>query len=85
MVWRPDGRDVQFAFERVANQTHEIYVSNEPLFQDDDPQSPFKHDEFAEFYKILREVPNEEQFVLDTPPPSRGSLRTPCMSVLLNS
>jgi len=85
MIWRPDGRDVLLPFEKVDNQTYEVYVSNEPLFQDDDPQSPFLHDEFAEFYKILRDVPTDEQFTLETPPPTRGSLRTPCMSVLLNT
>jgi hypothetical protein len=84
MTWRPNGRDVSLTFDRVANQTHEIYISNEPLFQDDDVTAPFAHDEFSEFYKILRNVPNHEQFILKTPPPSRGSLRTPCMSVLLN-
>lgn len=86
MIWRLNGRDVLFPFPDLPkrpNETHEIYVSNEPLFQQDDAQSPFAHDEFSEFYKILRNVPNHEQFILEIPP-DRGSLRTPCMSVLLD-
>jgi hypothetical protein len=81
--WRPNGRDILLPLERIPNQTHEIYITNEPLFQDDDARSPFKHDEFSEFYKILRNVPIHEQFILEIPP-DRGSLRTPCMAVLLN-
>ena len=85
MIWRPDGREVALRFERVANQTHEIYISNDPIFQDDDVNAPFKHEEFNEYYKILPNIPKDEQFELITPPPSLGSLRTPCMSVLLNT
>ena len=83
MRWQLNGRDILFPFPKLPGQTHEIYVSNEPLFQEESIQSPFSHDEFGEFYKILRNVPNHEQFVLEIPP-DRGSLRTPCMSVLLD-
>jgi hypothetical protein len=83
MKWQLNGRDLLFPFPKIPGQTHEIYISNEPLFQEDNIQSPFSHDEFSEFYKILRNVPSHEQFILEIPP-ERGSLRTPCMSVLLD-
>lgn len=85
ITWRPDGREVVLRLDRAANQTHEIYISNDPIFQDDNVTAPFKHEEFSEYYKILPGVPKNEQFELITPPPSLGSLRTPCMSVLLST
>ncbi|HSD47172.1 MAG TPA: hypothetical protein VLB87_11120 [Pyrinomonadaceae bacterium] len=84
MIYRQAGRDVNFVLEKVAGQSHEIYITNEPLFQDDSVQAPFAHDEFGEYYKILRDIPNIEQFILEVPAPRLGSLRTPCMSVLLD-
>jgi len=82
--WRPDRRDALLNLPKTANQSFEIYICNEPAFQDDSPQAPFAHDELSEYYKILRNIPLDEQFVLKTPAPNQGSLRTPCMSVLLS-
>jgi len=83
IVWTPEGIPKQLLLDKLPNQTYEIYISNEPLFDEDDVQSNVKHDELAEFYKILPDIPPDEQFEL-TIPSDRGSLRTPCMSVLLN-
>jgi hypothetical protein len=83
LIWRSNGQPRQWLLETIPNYTYEIYINHEPLYQDDaDPA----HDEFQEFYKILPAIPDYEQFVLITPPPEpdRGSLRTPCMSVLLD-
>lgn len=84
MSWRPDGRDALLPLPKTANQSFEIYICNEPIFQDDSVQAPFAHDELSEYYKILPNIPTDEQFVLTTPSPGQGSLRTPCMSVLLS-
>jgi hypothetical protein len=84
MIYHQNGRNVSLPLEKKAGQSHEIYITNEPPFQDDSPQAPFAHDEFGEYYKILRDIPNIEQFVLEVPAPRLGSLRTPCMSVLLD-
>jgi hypothetical protein len=89
LTWRQGGMDVQLKLERSDVFSYEIYINNEPLYEDDN--DPFKHDEFSEFYRILRDIPREEQFELTfpapdpvAPPPSRGTTRTPCMSVLLD-
>lgn len=90
VIWRNNGLVETLRLEKSPNQTYEIYITNEPLYQDDSADAPFAHEEFSEFYKILPGVPRDEQFVLLTPPPpadpepTRGSLRTPCMSVLLD-
>ena len=85
MIYQQEGRSILFPLEKLTGgQSHEVYITNEPPFQDDSPQAPFAHDEFGEYYKILRDVPNIEQFILEVPAPSQGSLRTPCMSVLLD-
>lgn len=86
VIWRNNGQVERLMLPKIANATHEIYISNEPLYQDDSPDAQTTHDEFAEFYQILPGIPQHEQFVLTTPPvnPTLGSLRTPCMSVLLD-
>lgn len=84
LIWRNNGQVETLPLLKRGNETYEIYISNEPLYQDDSPDAPV-HDEFGEFYKILPDVPAHEQFILiPSPPPVLGSLRTPCMSVLLD-
>lgn len=88
LSWRQNGRDVLLSLAKSTTHTHEIYINNEPLYEDDSPTAPFAHDEFAEYYKILPAVQPDEQFSLtfpppQGPPPDRGSTRTPCASVLL--
>ena len=51
-------------WKRSPSRSHEIYIINEPPFEDDSPR-PRPHDEFEEYYKILRDIPNIEQFSLD--------------------
>ena len=85
LTWRQNGQDVSLDLKGSANHTYEIYINNEPLFEDDSASAPV-HDEFQEYFKILPEVRREEQFNLIFPPgpiPDRGSSRTPCMSVVL--
>lgn len=85
LSWRQDGREVLLDLKKHASRTYEIYINNEPLYEDESALSPFKHDEFEQYYKILPRIQTEEQFILDFPrPPDRGSTRTPCMSVLLD-
>lgn len=87
LSWRQNGRDVLLNLEKSATNTYEIYINNEPLYEDESPTVPFVHDEFAEYYKILPAIPLDEQFTLTFPQPQnpdRGSTRAPCMSLLLN-
>lgn len=84
LIWRNKGQLETLQLLKRGNETYEIYISNEPLYQDDAPDAPV-HDEFGELYKILPDVPVHEQFILiPSRPPNLGSLRTPCMSVLLD-
>jgi hypothetical protein len=66
----------------------EIYILNDPLYIDEEAAEV--HDEFKEYYKILSPVPDQDQFMLDVirleeEGPSKGTARTPCMSVVLNA
>jgi len=83
--WRRPGGDVTLDLEVKPQTTYEIYINNEPLFEDDSATGP-AHDEFVEYFKILPEVETGEQFTMEflPPLPDRGSSRTPCASVLLN-
>jgi hypothetical protein len=92
LSWRQDGRDVLLNLKKPAPQsppgplpTYEIYIINEPLYEDESPTAPFVHDEFDEYYHILPALPHNEQFTMTfpNPDPDRGSTRTPCASVLL--
>lgn len=86
LAWRQNGRDVKLDLEKSAAFSYEIYIDNDPLYEDDALTAPFTHDEFAEYYKMLPGIPPDEQFALTFPSLSRdrGTTRTPCMSVLLN-
>lgn len=94
LTWRQLGRDINLDldFRKVeSGASYEIYISNDPLYDDDSLLKPFQHDEFTEYYKLLPTVPLEERFKLDfpvelpdAPRGDRGSSRAPCMSVLLN-
>jgi len=66
--------------------TYEIYIINDPLYVDVEAAEEV-HDEFAEYYKVLTNVPKTERLkmemtVLDIEVP-RGSARTPCMPVVV--
>jgi hypothetical protein len=66
--------------------SYEIYIVNDPLYETDSPAAPV-HDEFREYYKILPAVFTQDQFQLvfntvSPVPPSRGSTKKPCMSVI---
>jgi hypothetical protein len=86
LSWRQHGRDINLNLKQSTDFTYEIYINNEPLFEEDSVTAPFSHDEFDEYYKILPGITHNEQFslVFPTPTPDRGSTRTPCMSVLLH-
>jgi len=83
--WRQPGGDVNLDLEFKPETTYEIYINNEPLFEDEAAAGPF-HDEFVEYFKILPDVETDEQYTMEfiPPLPDRGSSRTPCASVLLN-
>jgi hypothetical protein len=84
LFWRQHGKDVHLTLKPSANFTYEIYVINEPLFEEDSPGPP-THGEFAEYFKILSNVNEAEKFELEflEEIPDRGSSRAPCMSILL--
>lgn len=73
--------------EPPEGSSYEIYILNDPLYVD--PQEAIKHDEFAEYYKILPSIPTNDQFALEVEIPEpvegeRGTPRTLCMCVLIN-
>jgi hypothetical protein len=88
--WRNQGRLETLTLRRPKpedgeNFSYEIYIVNDPLFENDSLDEP-KHDEFREYYKILPNVDTADQFKLKvTPAPAsapRGTTKAPCMSVL---
>lgn len=89
--WRQQGLDKILRLRKPpAGESFEIYIANEPLYEQD--SSPFAaHDEFAEYYRLLPNVPVQERFRLVVPPPQpgappttdRGSTTTPCMPVVI--
>jgi len=94
LTWRQLGRLINLNLDfrnAEAGATYEIYISNDPLYEDDGGGRPAVHDEFEEYYKVLPEIHFEEQLKMefpkerpDMPRGNRGSSRTPCMSVFLN-
>jgi hypothetical protein len=89
ILWRNQGKLERLSLARKQGVTYEIYIVNDPLFESDaitDLARNPRHDEFAEYYKILHRVPSNEQFRLQVIPleqnPERGSTRAPCMPVL---
>jgi hypothetical protein len=85
LLWRQNGQDVHLDLKPSPNFTYEIYVINEPLFEEDSPTGP-SHDEFEQYFQILPGVPQNQQFklVINGTIPDRGTTRAPCMSVLLS-
>lgn len=90
ILWRQQGKLERLQLTKQADVTYEIYIVNDPLFENDaiaSSDNP-KHDEFAEYYKILHRVPTGEQFRLRveevTVNPQRGSSRLPCMPVVVS-
>jgi hypothetical protein len=85
--WRLHGTDVSLKLEKSTEFHYEIYINNEPLFEDDSQPGP-SHDELEEYFKILPDVPEGERFSLTfpdpVPDPNRGSSRTPCLSGVLS-
>ena len=86
MKWREQGRDHLLEMKKPKDGvSYEIYIANEPLFEDDESLFP-RHEEFSEYYKILPDVARADQFVLDIPPAEpgepRGSTTTPCMTIV---
>ena len=95
-TWRQNGVVQSLKLDPLpTGSSYEIYVINDPLFQPPVPPGQ-EHDELQEYYKILPDVPQGEQFNLvfvQVPPGNaltrktddRGSTRTPCMSVVDDS
>lgn len=69
----------------VEGLSYEVYIINDPLY--DDVAAATAHDEFAEYYKVLPNVPTTERLTLETTvldeAPERGSAKTPCMPVVV--
>jgi hypothetical protein len=52
-----DGRGERvLTLTKSKSATYEIYIENTPLFVPADPSNLSKHDELAEYYKVIREV-----------------------------
>jgi hypothetical protein len=91
LTWRNLGKLEQLTLKKPdADVSYEIYIVNDPLYENDtitDPALDPKHDEFAEYYKIFTAVPTEEQFRLqvqqdpNAPKVEKGSTMVPCMPV----
>jgi hypothetical protein len=92
LSWRNQGKEASLFLEKSeeVGLSYEIYIVNDPLFESSgitDPILDPKHDEFAEYYKLLTAVPTERQFRLqvvvppNAPPLERGSTDIPCMPV----
>lgn len=85
LTWRQQGLLKLLELEPEEDASFEIYIINDPLFESDSIFDPV-HEEFREYYKILPQVPTSEQLRLITPPQPpgghRGTLRSPCTSVL---
>jgi hypothetical protein len=84
LTWKQSGKNLKLDLEQSNDFTYEIYINNEPLYEDDSATAP-THDEFEEYYSILPDITKlSEQFkLIFIKFHSRGSTRTPCMSVLL--
>jgi hypothetical protein len=99
LTWRNQGKLAGLELKKPEDGlSYEVYIINDPLFESSEtisqldpvtgqPLEP-KHDEFAEYYKLLTVVPSDDQFRLrvDPPPPGappleRGSTDIPCMPV----
>lgn len=99
LTWLNQGKLARLELEKPEDGvSYEVYIINDPLFESSEeinqldpvtgqPLVP-KHDEFAEYYKLLTVVPTEDQFRLRVdppppggPPPERGSTDIPCMPV----
>lgn len=85
LTWRQQGLLKSLVLKPEEDASFEIYIVNDPLFESDSIFEPV-HEEFREYYKILPQVPTSEQLRLITPsqPPGghRGTLRSPCTTVL---
>jgi len=57
LKWHSQGRVKTLPLVKpAAGTTYEIYIINDPLFEEEITGIP-KHEEFDEYYKLLREVP----------------------------
>ncbi len=87
ILWRQQGKLERLQLKRQPGVSYEIYIVNDPLFESDDIGNNPRHDEFAEYYKLLHHVPSDEQFRLRVEEvaenPQRGSTRLPCMPVVV--
>jgi len=83
--WRQNGLPEVLELKKPEKGTsYEIYIMNDPPFLD--PEKAEIHDEFREYYKILPNVPTQEQFKLEVtaPPGFKGSAKKPCMPLYIN-
>jgi hypothetical protein len=88
--WLNQGKQASLELQKPdAGVSYEIYIIHDPLFESSEATNlrlDPKHDEFAEYYKLLSAVPTDEQFRLHVekppvgaPPVPRGSTDIPCM------
>jgi len=84
LFWKQEGKEVHLPLKQSPNFSYEIYIINEPLFEENSPGPP-THGEFTEYFKILSNVKPGEEFEIEflEDIPDKGSTRTPCLSILL--
>ncbi len=91
--WMAQGMIEELKLPKPTNgSSYEIYIVNDPLYESNAQFIP-AHDEFKEYYKLCPDVALENQFRLDVKPKNgtplpmieRGSTKTPCMSVYIDS
>jgi len=99
VVWRQSGvLETMRLTTLPAGWSYEIFVINNPPYERPPAPGTQPHDELQEYYRMLPAVPHPERYNLvfrmdDATPASlvssklddRGSLRTPCMSVVDDS
>lgn len=98
IIWTQDGQRQSLPLRPDDRfQRFEIYVTNDPLYDDEQGGNGPPHDEFDEYYKILPDVQSHQKCTFKAeplpavpPPPipdsglDRGSARTPCMPVVID-
>ena len=96
VAWREKGEVTSFPLTNdiPTGAYYEVYINNDPPFVPLPPQNEQPHDELGEYYKILPNVPHNEQLKLyynriprqiagqPVPAEDKGSTRLPCMPVI---
>ena len=88
MNWLDMGisRTLTLTKPKNAGITYEIYIINDPLFEDE--EEPKAHDELAQYYKVLPSVSTNDRFKMEVEfvqpvANDKGTSKSPCMPVVV--